>query len=264
MLKLPFPILSKNPDILTTKLTHQASEVSITPPPPDFDFRNVLVLYLPGGIVEPEGVWLVGTNQLESWILPVKMIYHSGFLNLVLPLVKRACSWCTVTRSLEPGFQAFAAGCHYISFFRAASFVMQMVILKLSKTKINSINHGQKLVSVAKKPCKYLRRRCPSDCIFSPYFPSSNPQRFASVHRIHGACNVAKMLQQLPSAHLRAEAANSLYYEAQCRTRDPVYGCVGIISSLHQQIHSVESQLAKTKAEIAVLDSLAHQPAQIQ
>ncbi|KAJ6761282.1 LOB DOMAIN-CONTAINING PROTEIN 4-RELATED [Salix purpurea] len=112
--------------------------------------------------------------------------------------------------------------------------------------------------------CKYLRRRCPSDCIFSPYFPSNNPQRFACVHRIHGACNVAKMLQQLPAAHLRAEAANSLYYEAQCRTRDPVYGCVGIISSLHQQIHSVESQLAKTKAEIAVLDSLAQQPAQIQ
>ncbi|KAF9668299.1 hypothetical protein SADUNF_Sadunf15G0114400 [Salix dunnii] len=112
--------------------------------------------------------------------------------------------------------------------------------------------------------CKYLRRRCPSDCIFSSYFPSSNPQRFACVHRIHGACNVAKMLQQLPAAHLRAEAANSLYYEAQCRTQDPVYGCVGIISSLHQQIHSVESQLAKTKAEIAVLESLALEPAQIQ
>jgi hypothetical protein len=69
--------------------------------------------------------------------------------------------------------------------------------------------------------------------------------------------------QQLP-AHLRAEAANSLYYEAQSRTQDPVYGCVGIISSLHQQIHGVESQLAKTKAEIAVLNSLAQEPAQIQ
>ncbi|KAL9375872.1 hypothetical protein Peur_032751 [Populus x canadensis] len=112
--------------------------------------------------------------------------------------------------------------------------------------------------------CKYLRRRCPSDCIFSPYFPSNNPRRFACLHRIHGASNVAKMLQQLP-AHLRAEAANSLYYEAQCRTQDPVYGCVGIISLLHQQIHSVESQLAKTRAEIAsVLDSLAQEPAQIQ
>uniref|UniRef100_A0A6N2NHJ1 Uncharacterized protein n=1 Tax=Salix viminalis TaxID=40686 RepID=A0A6N2NHJ1_SALVM len=40
MLKLPLPILSKNPDILTTKLTHQAAEVSIKPPPPDFDFSQ--------------------------------------------------------------------------------------------------------------------------------------------------------------------------------------------------------------------------------
>ena len=55
-----------------------------------------------------------------------------------------------------------------------------------------------------------------------------------------------------------------MYYEAQCRTQDPVYGCVGILSLLHQQIHSVESQLAKTRAEIAVLDSLAQEPAQIQ
>lgn len=43
--------------------------------------------------------------------------------------------------------------------------------------------------------CKYLRRRCASDCIFSPYFPPNNPQRFASVHRIYGASNVGKMLQ---------------------------------------------------------------------
>lgn len=43
--------------------------------------------------------------------------------------------------------------------------------------------------------CKYLRRRCPSDCIFFPYFPPNNPERFASVHRIYGASNVAKMLQ---------------------------------------------------------------------
>ncbi|CAK7337170.1 unnamed protein product [Dovyalis caffra] len=123
--------------------------------------------------------------------------------------------------------------------------------------------HILRMISGRCAACKHLRRRCPSDCIFSPYFPSNNPQRFACVHRIYGASNVAKMLQQLP-AHLRAEAANSLHYEAQCRTQDPVYGCVGILSLLHQQIHSVESQLAKTKAEIAVLSSLAQQPSQIQ
>lgn len=43
--------------------------------------------------------------------------------------------------------------------------------------------------------CKQLRRRCPSDCIFLPYFPPNNTQRFSFVHRIYGASNVGKMLQ---------------------------------------------------------------------
>lgn len=55
--------------------------------------------------------------------------------------------------------------------------------------------------------------------------------------------------------HLRAHLVESLYYEAKCRIQDPVYGCVGIISSLHRQIQIAQSQLAKTQAEISVLDA---------
>ncbi|KAK8714711.1 hypothetical protein V6N13_042060 [Hibiscus sabdariffa] len=106
---------------------------------------------------------------------------------------------------------------------------------------------------------KYLRRKCPPECIFSPHFPPNVPQRFVSVHRIYGASNVAKLLQQLPP-HLRAEAAESLCLEAQYRIENPVYGCVGLISLLHQQIHDAEKQLAKTRAEIAVLKSQAQHP----
>lgn len=51
--------------------------------------------------------------------------------------------------------------------------------------------------------------------------------------------------------------------EAKCRIQDPVYGCVGIISHLHQQIRIAESQLAKTQAEIAVFNSIARE-AQVQ
>lgn len=54
---------------------------------------------------------------------------------------------------------------------------------------------------------------------------------------------------------LRADAIESLYYEAKCRIKDPVYGCVGIISSLHQQIRVAQRQLAKAQAEIAFLDA---------
>ncbi|TKY51258.1 LOB domain-containing protein 24 [Spatholobus suberectus] len=100
--------------------------------------------------------------------------------------------------------------------------------------------------------CKNQRRKCPSDCIFSPYFPSNDPQRYASVHRIYGGSNVGKMLQQIPP-YVRAQAADNLYYEAQCRIQDPIYGCYGIISQLVQQIHSTETELAKIQAQISIL-----------
>ncbi|OIT02680.1 lob domain-containing protein 24 [Nicotiana attenuata] len=110
--------------------------------------------------------------------------------------------------------------------------------------------------------CKQLRRRCPSDCIFLPYFPPNNPQRFSFVHKIYGASNVGKMLQQVEE-HQRADVAHSLYYEAYCRTKNPVYGCVGNISILHQEIYHLEWQLAKVEAEISLLKAQAQTEAQL-
>ncbi|KAK4340300.1 hypothetical protein RND71_041762 [Anisodus tanguticus] len=104
--------------------------------------------------------------------------------------------------------------------------------------------------------CKQLRRRCPSNCIFLPYFPPNNPQRFSYVHRIYGASNVGKMLQQVEE-HQRADVADSLYYEAYCRIKDPVYGCVGIITVLHEEIYHVQCQLAKVQADIDLLKAQA-------
>ena len=43
--------------------------------------------------------------------------------------------------------------------------------------------------------CKLLRRRCTRDCVFAPYFPPDEPQKFANVHKVFGAANVNKMLQ---------------------------------------------------------------------
>ncbi|OMO49800.1 hypothetical protein COLO4_38375 [Corchorus olitorius] len=41
-----------------------------------------------------------------------------------------------------------------------------------------------------------------------------------------------------------------MVYEANARVRDPVYGCVGAISSLQQQIDSLQTQLAIAQAEV--------------
>ncbi|PON58795.1 Lateral organ boundaries domain containing protein [Trema orientale] len=97
--------------------------------------------------------------------------------------------------------------------------------------------------------CKLLRRRCAQDCVFAPYFPADEPQKFASVHKVFGASNVNKMLQELPEDQ-RSDAVSSMVYEANARVRDPVYGCVGAISSLQQQIDVLQTQLALAQAEV--------------
>ncbi|KAJ4835541.1 LOB domain-containing protein 4 [Turnera subulata] len=118
--------------------------------------------------------------------------------------------------------------------------------------------HGRKLGAVSPcAACKLLRRRCASDCVFAPYFPADEPHKFASVHKVFGASNVNKMLQDvnvlvlqdLPE-HQRCDAVSSMVYEANARVRDPVYGCVGAISSLQQQIDSLQTQLAVAQAEV--------------
>ncbi|KAL2920594.1 LOB domain-containing protein 24 [Bienertia sinuspersici] len=100
--------------------------------------------------------------------------------------------------------------------------------------------------------CKYLRKKCPSDCIFSPYFPLNNPRRFENVHKIYGAGNIARMIQKIP-VHLREHAIDSLHFEAHCRVEDPVYGCVKIISQLQAELNWAQNQLVKTQAEIALV-----------
>ncbi|KAI4297023.1 hypothetical protein L6164_036935 [Bauhinia variegata] len=100
--------------------------------------------------------------------------------------------------------------------------------------------------------CKLLRRRCAQDCVFAPYFPADEPQKFANVHKVFGASNVNKMLQELPE-HQRGDAVSSMVYEANARVRDPVYGCVGAISSLQQQVDVLQTQLALAQAEVVHL-----------
>ncbi|RLN28780.1 LOB domain-containing protein 15-like [Panicum miliaceum] len=97
--------------------------------------------------------------------------------------------------------------------------------------------------------CKLLRRRCAQECPFSPYFSPLEPHKFAAVHKVFGASNVSKMLLEVHESQ-RADTANSLVYEANLRLRDPVYGCMGAILTLQQQVQALEAELATVRAEI--------------
>lgn len=85
--------------------------------------------------------------------------------------------------------------------------------------------------------CKFLRRKCVKGCIFAPYFDSEQgTAHFAAVHKVFGASNASKLLMRIP-AQKRLDAVVTLCYEALARVRDPVYGCVGHIFFLQQQVY---------------------------
>ncbi|KAK4436052.1 LOB domain-containing protein 1 [Sesamum alatum] len=93
--------------------------------------------------------------------------------------------------------------------------------------------------------CKILRRRCVDNCLLAPYFPPTEPLKFTTAHRVFGASNIIKLLQSQ-----RADAVNSMVYEANARLRDPVYGCTGMVCHLQNQVSELQAEVAKAQAEI--------------
>nr|QKQ14908.1 LOB domain-containing protein 1 [Citrus japonica] len=102
--------------------------------------------------------------------------------------------------------------------------------------------------------CKILRRRCVEKCVLAPYFPPTEPYKFTIAHRVFGASNIIKFLQELPESQ-RADAVSSMVYEASARIRDPVYGCAGAICHLQKQVSELQAQLAKAQAELVTMES---------
>ena len=56
-------------------------------------------------------------------------------------------------------------------------------------------------------------------------------------------------LQDVPESQ-RADAVNSMVYEADARIRDPVYGSAGSVCQLQKQVNELKMQLARTQADL--------------
>lgn len=98
--------------------------------------------------------------------------------------------------------------------------------------------------------CKFMKRRCTPHCLFAPYFQADEPKKFAKVHKVFGASNVAKILNEVPEPQ-RQDAVNSLVFEAEERLKDPVYGCIGAIASLQDKMFQLQHDLAVARARLA-------------
>lgn len=101
--------------------------------------------------------------------------------------------------------------------------------------------------------CKFLRRKCTSECVFAPYFCYDQAAaHFAAVHKVFGASNVSKLLLHLPLQN-RSDAATTISYEALARVRDPVYGCVADIFALQQQVAHLQGEIEILASQMANL-----------
>ncbi|GLJ14299.1 hypothetical protein SUGI_0230260 [Cryptomeria japonica] len=97
--------------------------------------------------------------------------------------------------------------------------------------------------------CKIQRRKCGDNCPLAPYFPPNDPHKFLLVNKLFGSSRILKIIQDIPGEK-RADAVNSMVYEASARVVDPIYGCIGAICRLQKQILDLQSQLATTQAEL--------------
>ncbi|OAE27845.1 hypothetical protein AXG93_1881s1370 [Marchantia polymorpha subsp. ruderalis] len=79
------------------------------------------------------------------------------------------------------------------------------------------------------------------------------PLKFANVHRIFGASNVTKILQDLPESS-RADAVTSLAFEAEARMKDPVYGCSGAISLTQTRILELQAEIQELVDQVHHLE----------
>ncbi|XP_052197202.1 LOB domain-containing protein 29-like [Diospyros lotus] len=84
--------------------------------------------------------------------------------------------------------------------------------------------------------CLVLNRGCSPQCIFVPYFHCEDgTTRFAAIRDTFTVRNAVNILALLPVSD-RFWATDTLFFEAQARFQDPVYGCVSHILTLQQQV----------------------------
>lgn len=102
--------------------------------------------------------------------------------------------------------------------------------------------------------CSHLRQRCPSDCIFAPYFPANNKKRFEYVHKIYGASNIGKMLKVTQSMKNMIYSMLCLTTSGSCCNRfAEIYRICRSSSEQRQQNHCATRLGAETGIQFTAL-----------
>ncbi|KAL1812483.1 hypothetical protein ACET3Z_022548 [Daucus carota] len=98
--------------------------------------------------------------------------------------------------------------------------------------------------------CRYQRRKCTSECVLAPFFPSDQPKIFQNAHKLFGVGNILKILKDLDEAQ-KTEAMKSIIYEANIREKFPVHGCLGVVMQYQYQIQQMQEELQLVLSQLA-------------
>ncbi|THU62895.1 hypothetical protein C4D60_Mb01t09970 [Musa balbisiana] len=109
--------------------------------------------------------------------------------------------------------------------------------------------------------CKFLRRKCQPDCVFAPYFPPDQPQKFVHVHRVFGASNVTKLLNEL-HPYQREDGRQLARVRGRHAAPRPRLRCVGVISILQHQLRQLQMDLSFAMRNVASPSSPSTSPPQ--
>ncbi|XP_059070564.1 LOB domain-containing protein 23 [Cryptomeria japonica] len=118
--------------------------------------------------------------------------------------------------------------------------------------------NGNQLSSPTNQPCaacKHQRRRCTPECPLAPFFPPDQARRFYAAHKVYGVSNILKILNQLDAFQDKKVAVQSLCWDAECRIREPVYGCMAFYK---RQKDYFRNELQKKQMEVEFYKKLLH------
>lgn len=127
------------------------------------------------------------------------------------------------------------------------------VIFQVSGVRTEWEMTGSGGTNTACAACKYQRRKCSPDCPLSPYFPPDQPKRFQNVHKLFGVSNILRILKHVDPSK-REDTVKSIAYEADTREKDPVHGCLGVITILQNQVTKLKDELALAREQLYILE----------
>ncbi|EOA25067.1 hypothetical protein CARUB_v10018375mg [Capsella rubella] len=94
--------------------------------------------------------------------------------------------------------------------------------------------------------CKEVRHNCIEECVFAPYLPATNKDKYTKLSKVYDMRRLAQYVMDIEPSE-RQICVDSFCFEAEARLRDPVFGVTGYIHLLQLQLEEVKRliQIAK-------------------